>query len=79
MLEKTMDFNQIGGIEKELGVFMTPVDPDPDFVQSLGRRLRAPKSVSIEGELLSRPVALFVILFGLVAGIVSVFLLRRLR
>ncbi len=79
MLGEAVEFNQVGKIERGLGDYMRPVDPDPDFVQKLGVRLRYPKAVTLETRSLSGPAALLVLLAGLILGIFSVFLLRRLR
>jgi hypothetical protein len=79
MLGNTMDFNQVGKIERGLGFFMRPVDPDPDFVQKLGVRLRNPKNITLEDGSRTKSAALLVLISGLVVGILSLFLLRRLR
>lgn len=79
MLEEVMDFNQVGKIEKGLGYFMRPVDPDPEFIQKLGVRLRYPKNVTLEGGSQAKPAALLVLLIGLFVGLISLLLLRRLR
>lgn len=79
MLGQMMDFNQVGGIERGLGQFMTPIDPDPDFVKKLGSRLLQPKVVHVEDVSSPRPVAIVVLLAGFVIGVVSVLLLRSLR
>ncbi len=79
MVGKWMDVNNVGGIEKGLDFIMTPVDPDPEFVRNLGVRLRYPKSVTIEADTYAKPTALLLLLAGMIFGIVTVFLLRKLR
>lgn len=79
MLGEAVEFNQVGKIERGLGHYMRPMDPDPDFVQKLGVRLRYPKAVTLETGSLTRPAALLVLLAGLIIGMFSIFLLRRLR
>lgn len=79
MISEMMNFNRVGGIERGLGHFMTPIDPDPDFVSKLGSRLRHPKSVSLELQSSPRPAAMMVLMAGFILGILSVVLLRRLR
>ncbi len=79
MLGEATNFNQVGKIEKGLGFFMRPVEPDPEFVQKLGTRLRVPKNVTLEGGPQAKPAALMLLLAGLVVGILSLLLLRRIR
>lgn len=74
-----MDIEQVGKIEKGLGIFMTPIDPDPDFIQKLGSRLRNAKLVSIEGQPLGGFTTLMVVLAGLIVGMISLILIRWLR
>lgn len=66
-------------IEKGLGYLMTPVDPDPDFVRNLGARLRFPKSVTIEAEPITKSTSLLLLVAGMILGIATIFLLRKLR
>ena len=79
MLGEVMDFNKVGGIERGLGYFMTPIDPDPEFIRKLGSRLLQPKVVTMEGGSSPKPVAIVILLAGFIIGIVSFFVLRRVR
>jgi hypothetical protein len=79
MLGEATEFNPVGKIERGLGFFMRPVEPDPDFVQKLGSRLRVPKNVTLEGGAQAKPAALLLLLAGLIVGILSLLLLRRIR
>lgn len=79
MLGEMTNFNKTGGIESGLGKFMTPIDPDPEFVQKLGFRLRQPKNVSLELVSSPRPAVMMVLMAGFILGILSVILLRRLH
>jgi len=71
--------NRVGLIEKGLGALLTPVDPDPKFIQGLETRLRKPSFVSMEGRVCPGPIALLVILMGLVVGLTTVLFLSKLR
>lgn len=79
MLGEAVEFNQAGKFERGLGDYLRPVNPDPDFVQNLGIRLRQPKTVSLETGSLTGPATLLILLAGLIAGILSLLLLRKLR
>jgi hypothetical protein len=79
MIGKLLSLNGIGGIEKGLDNLMTPIDPDPEFVRNLGTKLRFPKSVTIEQYYDTKSTSLFLLIAGMILGIITVFLLRKLR
>jgi hypothetical protein len=65
-------------IEQRLQMTLNPVRPNPEFVSHLRYRLATPDSVVLETRT-QTPLLLLILSSGLVAGILLLWLLRRLR
>jgi len=71
-----METHFLTGIEKDLSVYLKPVDPDPEFVQTLGSRLSRPQAVILERRQ-DGIVAGVLVVLALVCGAFLLWTLRR--
>lgn len=60
-----------------LSDLLTPVDPDPEFVNNLEYRLFRPALVSVESKTRSRSV-LLVICLGIFSGVLLLWILKKI-
>ncbi len=66
----------LADFELQLQSSLQPVNPDPDFVYTLKRRLISPETVVLERE--SKAFSLLLIAFGLLSGVLLLMVGRRL-
>lgn len=73
-----MDVNPmaLADFELQLQSSLQPVNPDPDFVYTLKRRLISPESVVLERQ--SKAFSLLLIAFGLLSGVLLLMIGRRI-
>jgi hypothetical protein len=64
-------------LERQLGVILNPVQPDPQFVERLQVRLATPATVVMEDPV--RSSAFLIITAGLFVGALLVWFLQRFR
>jgi hypothetical protein len=62
-------------MENSLLSNLRPVQPNPDFIQNLGKRLLGSNNISIEGQ--NNSIALVLISLGLFLGVLLVWLFRK--
>lgn len=67
--------NSFWGLEEKLSSLLEPVTPDPEFVESLKMKLTHTPAVLIESG--RRRLGLLAVGFGLFAGALFVWFLRR--
>lgn len=69
-----MELTQLNNLERDLSNSLRPIDPDPDFINTLSRRLARPDRIYLGQS--NSPRKIWAVLgLGLIVGILTLFLL----